>query len=160
LTRQQANLERFFGHTMFVGDTARKGSLEVTIIPFVSQTDYDKLLWSCDINFVRGEDSFVRAQWAACPMIWQIYPQENQAHLAKLSAFLDIYCAGLSEPVSIVVQRFFRAWNGDGHITRELWQQWLDTFPELRTHARNWQKELSKQQDLCQRLVQFAHSKL
>src|SRR5690242_19650822 len=32
--------------------------------PFVPQDRYDEVLWSCDVNFVRGEDSFVRAQWA------------------------------------------------------------------------------------------------
>ena len=35
--------------------------------PFLAQDRYDQLLWACDVNFVRGEDSFVRAQWAGGP---------------------------------------------------------------------------------------------
>jgi uncharacterized repeat protein (TIGR03837 family) len=61
------------------------------VIPFIAQDDHDKLLWSCDINFVRGEDSSVRAQWAARPFVWHLYPQSEQAHLAKLRAFTDRY---------------------------------------------------------------------
>ena len=58
-------------------------------VPFVDQDEFDRLLWSSDVNFVRGEDSFVRAQWAARPFVWHIYPQAERAHWAKLEAFLD-----------------------------------------------------------------------
>lgn len=67
------------------------GNLRVVSIPFLSQLEYDELLWLCDLNFVRGEDSFVRAQWAAKPMVWQIYPQAEDAHLIKLDSFMTHY---------------------------------------------------------------------
>jgi uncharacterized repeat protein (TIGR03837 family) len=60
-------------------------------LPFIPQEDYDYLLSVCDINLVRGEDSFVRAQWAGKPFIWDIYPQSDLAHEIKLEAFLDRY---------------------------------------------------------------------
>jgi len=41
---------------------------------------------ACDVNFVRGEDSFVRAQFAARPLVWQAYPQDEGAHLNKSAA--------------------------------------------------------------------------
>ena len=59
----------------------------------VSQPDFDRLLWCADLNFVRGEDSFVRAAWAARPLVWQIYPQHDQVHLDKLEAWLARYPA-------------------------------------------------------------------
>jgi uncharacterized repeat protein (TIGR03837 family) len=62
------------------GDEFLSGSLRLRILPFISQQQYDRLLWACDVNFVRGEDSFVRAQWAAKPMVWQIYPQHDLVH--------------------------------------------------------------------------------
>lgn len=68
--------------------------LTIQIIPFMEQTEYDLLLWSCDFNFVRGEDSFIRAQWAIKPFIWNIYPQHEDAHQDKLDAFLTLYTAG------------------------------------------------------------------
>src|SRR5207245_20314 len=65
-----------------------RGRLKLAIVPFVAQDDYDKLLWASDVNFVRGEDSFVRAQWAARPLVWHAYPQTENAQRLKLEAFL------------------------------------------------------------------------
>jgi uncharacterized repeat protein (TIGR03837 family) len=66
----------------------QSGKVQVLRIPFLSQDKYDQLLWTCDLNFVRGEDSFMRATWAGKPFIWQIYPQQEDAHLIKLDAWL------------------------------------------------------------------------
>jgi len=64
-------------------------ALRIERFSLLSQPDYDRLLWSADLNIVRGEDSFVRAQWAARPLLWHIYPQEEGAHCVKLDAWLD-----------------------------------------------------------------------
>ena len=58
-------------------------------LPYTDQDGFDEMLWACDLNFVRGEDSWVRAIWAGQPFVWQVYPQDDQAHHAKLTAFLD-----------------------------------------------------------------------
>src|SRR5690606_9841174 len=71
----------------------RRGRVQVARVPFLPQPDFDRLLWTAHANFVRGEDSFVRALWAGRPLVWQIYPQEGDAHLAKLAAWLDRYGA-------------------------------------------------------------------
>ena len=57
-------------------------------LPWLDQAGFDRLLAACDINFVRGEDSLVRALWAGVPMVWQAYPQHDGAHFAKLQALL------------------------------------------------------------------------
>ena len=86
-------------------------------LPRLTQRDYDHLLWSCDLNFVRGEDSLVRAIWAGKPFVWHIYPQHDNAHHAKLEAFLD----WLDAPDSM--RLFYRAWNG--MVTAApLWPRW------------------------------------
>ena len=88
-----AALSAFFGTgSLAPGAILRKAGLEVRIFPFLDQDQYDRLLWACDLNLVRGEDSFVRAQWAARPLLWQIYPQQEGAHRPKLEAFLELYC--------------------------------------------------------------------
>jgi len=81
-------------------------TLSISYLPALTQIDYDHLLWACDLNFVRGEDSFVRALWAGRPFVWQIYPQDDGAHAAKLEAFLD----WLDAPASL--RQFHRVWNG------------------------------------------------
>lgn len=79
--------------------------VQVARVPFVSQPDFDRILWCADLNFVRGEDSFVRAAWAARPLVWQIYAQDENAHLEKLEAWLARY-PGPPEAQSVI-----RAWN-------------------------------------------------
>ncbi|AEG93550.1 Conserved hypothetical protein [Ramlibacter tataouinensis TTB310] len=83
-----------------------EGRLAISYLPLLTQTDYDHLLWACDLNFVRGEDSLVRALWAGRPFVWQIYPQHDDAHHAKLRAFLD----WLRAPASL--RAFHEGWNG------------------------------------------------
>ncbi len=85
-----------------------RGSLAVTYLPLLTQQDFDHLLWSCDMNFVRGEDSLVRALWAGRAFAWQLYPQDDGAHHEKLDAFLG----WLEAPAGLA--RFHRAWNGNG----------------------------------------------
>ena len=75
-------------------------------LPYTDQNGFDKMLWACDLNFVRGEDSLVRALWAGQAFIWHIYPQDDNAHHAKLKAFLD----GMQAPESL--RQAHRLWNG------------------------------------------------
>ena len=75
-------------------------------LPHCPQPAFDEMLWACDLNFVRGEDSLARALWAGQPFVWHIYPQHDGAHHAKLRAFLD----WLGAPESL--RRFHALWNG------------------------------------------------
>lgn len=160
ITRTQPAIEAFLGQPVQAGMTFTQGNLEIRLLPFVAQEDYDHLLWSCDLNFVRGEDSFVRAQWAEKPMVWQIYPQDEDAHRVKLEAFLDRYCAELPESSAKLLRKVFLAWNGFGVFTPELIASWMAGFREFSQHAEKWAKNQSKQQDLCTSLVRFCYSKL
>ncbi len=94
------------------GASFTRGALTLHAIPFLAQDDYDRLLWACDVSFVRGEDSFVRAQWAARPFVWHIYPQAENAHRRKLDAFLDLYAASLDGAPAAGVRGLWHAWNG------------------------------------------------
>ncbi|HSC80142.1 MAG TPA: elongation factor P maturation arginine rhamnosyltransferase EarP, partial [Chitinolyticbacter sp.] len=139
------------------GSYVKRGQLTVLALPFLRQDEYDHLLWSCDLNLVRGEDSFVRAQWAALPMAWQIYRQEEDAHLVKLDAFLDRYCAGLPEDLADPVRRFWLALNGAGQLD---WPGFAGTLAAQGVHAWRWAAHLHGQGDLVTNLVSFARSKL
>jgi uncharacterized repeat protein (TIGR03837 family) len=149
------DLQQWLGQgELSVGDTRRRGSLQVQILPFVSQDDFDRLLWSCDFNAVRGEDSFVRAQWAARPMLWHIYKQEEQAHLEKLQAFLELYKEGLSPAASSALSNLWGAWNV-GVGMGQSWRAVLDHWPELDAHAEQWCLQQGSQRDLATALAQF-----
>ena len=153
------SLESFCGGPLKAGDILQRNALEIRVIPFVEQSRYDRLLWVCDLNFVRGEDSFVRAQWAAKPMVWHIYPQEEDAHLAKLDAFLDVYCDGLQSGPANAVRNFWYAWNA-GHLKPAHWAEFAANRDDLHRHARDWEGKLAMQEDLSCSLVHFCQSKL
>jgi len=139
------------------GGTIERGNLTLNAIPFMPQEDYDRLLWACDCNFVRGEDSFVRAQWATRPMVWQIYPQQENAHLVKLDAFLDRYCAGLAEDAAHAMRNFHHAWNSNGRLD---WDTFWQHRAALQAHAEAWAAHLAQETDLASKLVIFCKNRV
>ncbi len=140
-------------------NVATQGALCLGWVPFRDQVDYDPLLWVSDFNFVRGEDSFVRAQWAGRPMAWHIYPQPGQAHRIKLKAFLDCFLQGLEPGVAQRYRALFAAWNGEGAIGAA-WQALLPDWEKLEAHALAWSKQQAAFPDLAHNLAEFVEKLL
>ena len=144
------------GRVPRVGQSIAHGPLTVAAIPFVDQDAYDRLLWRSDLNFVRGEDSFVRAQWAARPFVWHIYPQAEDAHRVKLDEFLTRFRHGLPNHVFEAVEAFWHAWSeGDGGRAAAAWPAYQDSLPAQAAHGRAWAARLAGQPDLATALVKF-----
>ena len=140
----------FRRESIATGDVLQQGKLQVYVIPFVAQERYDELLWACDINFVRGEDSFVRAQWAGKPFVWHIYPQKDNVHYKKLSAFMKLYCAELQGEATQALQCLWERWNGKSHrgeetqaISIHTWSVYFSFMEAFQQHAREWSMQLS-----------------
>jgi uncharacterized repeat protein (TIGR03837 family) len=128
--------------------------LSLHYLPLLSQIDYDHLLWVCDLNFVRGEDSLVRAIWAGKPFVWNIYPQTDNAHLEKLHAFLDTLQA------STAVRQCHMDWNQketnhDDPIKTKKNPFPLDELPDWKIETKQIRSMLWSQPDLCSQLIQF-----
>ena len=158
-------------------DGGLRRELEVLVVPFLPQDRYDRLLWACDVNFVRGEDSFVRAQWAARPFVWNVYPTEDGAHWVKMSAFLARYTANLDRLHAGAVTALWEAWNRpapedvvgtesaqNAHGLRpavaEAWPAFAARLPSLEAHARQWAARLGAQRGLAEQLVDFVDNVL
>ncbi|MEY3613560.1 MAG: hypothetical protein RJB14_3282, partial [Pseudomonadota bacterium] len=109
-------------------------------------------LWACDLNLVRGEDSLVRALWAGQPFVWHIYPQDDNAHHAKLEAFLD----WMQAPESL--RRVHRVWNGVEHGPLPPLPE--ETLHVWGTHIRTKLAQLLAQTDLGHQLAEFSRSKM
>ncbi|MCJ7800710.1 MAG: elongation factor P maturation arginine rhamnosyltransferase EarP [Polaromonas sp.] len=126
--------------------------LSISYLPLLTQRDYDHLLWACDLNFVRGEDSLVRALWAGQAFVWQIYPQDDDAHLAKLHAFLD----SLEAPASL--RTLHTCWNARGAGDQVACSPAPDLtdLPAWQRWARAIRSGLQRQDDLATRLLRFA----
>jgi uncharacterized repeat protein (TIGR03837 family) len=144
------------------GDTYRCGALALHILPFTDQDTYDHLLWACNLNFVRGEDSCVRAQWAARPLVWQAYPQADAAHWDKTEALLARYTAGLERGAARLVEDLWRHWNGmptTGDVAA-CWAGWRAQQAAIERHAEAWRAQLVAAGSLTGKLVEFAENKL
>ncbi len=120
----------------------------------VPQPEFDALLAQFDVLIVRGEDSFVRAQYAAKPMLWHIYPTADDAHLVKLDAWLDCYCAGLDADVADAIRRAHHAFNV-GDARAESYAAFARHLPLIERHALRWRDRLCAQTDLAARLLTF-----
>jgi uncharacterized repeat protein (TIGR03837 family) len=152
------DVQRWLGaEGLAVGDVHQRDALTVQVLPFVRQAQYDRLLWCCDFNAVRGEDSFVRAQWAGRPLLWHIYRQDEDIHLDKLDAFLELYTAALSPAARAALIALWQAWNTDGDMAL-CWKMLAEHWPELNQHAESWCLEQALQADLATALVQFYES--
>ena len=148
------DLQRWAGQSLEAGRVLQRGALSVQVLPFMQQDRYDGLLWCCDLNLVRGEDSFVRAQWAARPLVWQIYAQQDDAHLEKLDAFMALYCQALSGEAQAALRALWHAWN-TGEAMAPAWTAWRQHADELAAHAQAWARRQAGRADLAAALVQF-----
>ena len=145
------------GDVPHAGQSIARGRLALDIVPFTTQDAFDRLLWRSSINFVRGEDSFVRAQWAARAFVWQPYPQQENAHRLKLDAFLARYAAGLSREIQAPLTTFWLAFNDeDPAATLRAWPPFRNAIAALETHNRRWAEALAELPELAVSLVEFA----
>ncbi|NUZ06294.1 elongation factor P maturation arginine rhamnosyltransferase EarP [Piscinibacter koreensis] len=137
-----------------LGAEMRCGAVRALSLPYRPQPDFDALLAASAVCLVRGEDSFVRAQWAGRPFVWQIYPQDDAAHHVKLAAFLNVYLQGAEPSLAGAIRAWFEGWNGLGALPRA----WPD-LAAWQAHARGWRDRLAAQTDLTARLLDFVAAK-
>jgi uncharacterized repeat protein (TIGR03837 family) len=158
------SVQAFFGAgaQAKAGAARARGALTVRILPFVPQPDYDRLLWACDLNFVRGEDSFVRAQWSGKPFVWHIYPQDENLHHKKLRAFLQRYCEG-DGPGLANLAAFSLNWNGavaensaEQADWPALWQRFEAGLSDVRRRSAEWERQMLANGDMTGNLLRYA----
>lgn len=134
------------------------GSLTIHMLPFLSQTDYDHLLWACDLNFVRGEDSWIRAIWAEKPFIWQPYIQTDETHILKLKAFLDLYLNAATPEIKSLVNEAQLAWSSASTNAIMPISALINQLPALCAYAKQITNILAMQPDLATKLVIFSEN--
>ncbi|WP_426113289.1 elongation factor P maturation arginine rhamnosyltransferase EarP [Massilia sp. PWRC2] len=158
----------FLGAPAVPGAAATRGALCVRVLPFLPQPDYDRLLWACDLNLVRGEDSIVRAQWAGRPFVWHIYPQDENLHHVKLRAFLQRFSPQLAAANALNLR-----WNGaldgqqhgggaadadDSDGWHRTWADYRATIAASTERVQQWHAEMVAHGDLAANLLRFAQT--
>lgn len=132
------------------GESIKLGQLHLHIIPFLPQSQFDALLWLCDINFVRGEESLIRALLTGKPFVWHIYPTDDDAHWQKLAAFQQAY----QMPNSLV--QLHHDWNAQTNISN--WSQVIADLDKLNQHAQQQTAQLISMGSLTERLIRFVET--
>ncbi len=133
-----------------------KDQVVVQPFSFLPQPAFDRLLWASDLNFVRGEDSLVRGCWAAKPLIWQIYKQDDNAHFRKLEAFLGRLRPFLSAEAAETLALAHQVWNLPARDSSAVWQRLLGHLPDIMAAAKTWARQLAARKDLARQLLQLA----
>ncbi len=127
--------------------------------PMVPQKDFDDVLLSCDAALVRGEDSTMRAQLMGTPLIWMLYPQEENTHWVKFSAFADLYQQTISPELRPAWLEINRLANGH-EVNTSAWSTWRDAYDQMCAAALLWQKQLFASTSLTERLTKIVLKQL
>jgi uncharacterized repeat protein (TIGR03837 family) len=131
---------------------AQDSSPVVRVFPFQSQSAYDDLLLACDLNFVRGEDSWVRAIWAGQPFIWQAYEQDSATVQQKVRAFADQLPP---LPHAPQLKHLLAQWNSFEPLDKTVWQTALaaPAWRQWQECSAQYCDRLSLTPDLASQLV-------
>ena len=145
-----------------MAQSGARDNVRIHPLPWLTQLDFDHLLMCCELNLVRGEDSLVRAIWTGRPFLWQIYPQHDGAHAAKLAAFLTRASQAAEPAVAEAIRRAAWRWN---HLSttadHEAWSL-LNSPSQMSAWAHScsaWRSDLLAQTDLTTQLMAFANAK-
>jgi uncharacterized repeat protein (TIGR03837 family) len=137
-------------------------TLDIVHQPFVTQPQFDELLWHANVCFVRGEDSLVRALWSGKPFVWHIYPQADDAHVPKLNAWLNAYACDFPVELQTALRDVYLAWNGvrGAPDFESAWRAIQPHYDLWRAHSLARSYALAHAPDLATRLMQFAKNAL
>lgn len=137
----------------------QRGNLSLHRLPMTNQQQFDWLLWACDFNLVRGEDSLVRAVWAGRALTWHIYPQSEGAHWPKLEAFLAHYQQQLPLELAAAVMPWWRAWNQQQDLAAT-WPAFYQSLSAVSAYHEAWIVRLLQQGDLASNLAKFHQARV
>ncbi len=162
-------INKLLPEPLIIGSCVQHGASTLYALPMLAHTDYDQLLAACDLNIIRGEDSFIRAQWAAKPLLWHIYPQDELAHETKLAAWLkriEAMSAAESPEASAPNHTAQSAWLTAqwawvrNELNPEHIHELLAELVPLRDMMQRWREHLMQQPDLATQLMRFYANKV
>ncbi|MGL4402294.1 MAG: elongation factor P maturation arginine rhamnosyltransferase EarP [Fusobacteriaceae bacterium] len=149
----------------------RYGKVYMEYYPFIPQEQYDELIQLTDFNFVRGEDSFVRAILSGVPFLWHIYFQEEGVHMDKLRGFLlaldeyfEKYSQGEYEEVLKKYKKIMCDYNertgNNLEITSENYKDFFQNLEQLKKMTEQYSDYIVKNHDLVEKLDRFINKKM
>ena len=144
-------------------DSYEMGNLKIKFMPFLEQEEYEELINVVDYNFVRGEDSFVRALLTGKPFVWHIYLQEEMAHMDKIDGFIERYKEVLEEfnleiPLNIQT-KLLRDYNlrdsNSLELGRENYEEFFKEFEQISQLTKAYSEYIELKCNLIDKLNRF-----
>ena len=138
-------------------------------LPFLPQDAWDKMLYSADFLFIRGEDSLSRACLSGKPFVWHAYPQSEMYHLVKVQALLDRMEPFFSAKNFRLIRDYWLWYNGaqaqnasgtpnspnSAYDSRAALLEILSHYDEIRESFLAFSKNLIKNGNLAEHLMTF-----
>ena len=137
---------------------------QIIELPYLSQADWDKMMKSCSLLIVRGEESMSRACLSGIPFIWQAYPQTEEYQLVKVKALLERMRPHFSPKDFELVEKAWLMINGEGpfdrlrdheSVSKGPYEEFFSNLKSLRTGFLSFAQSLRKNGDLCTNLMTF-----
>lgn len=115
-------------------------------MPFLNILEYGKILYLCEKNIVRWENSLVWALMTKNPFLWDIYKEHNGAHKEKIEDFWN-FLISKSNTFSDYLE-IFRGFNSEENI-----KKWFEDF--LLYKAKNQVKLLDNETNLLKNIKKY-----
>ena len=136
--------------------TTKCAYLDNKKLPYMPQTEWDKMMKQCSVLFVRGEESMSRACLSGIPFVWQAYPQSEEYQLVKVRALLERMRPHFAPQDFEIVEKAWLAINGEGPFDRlRDHTEFLKNVPRLVPAFQDFALSLRKNGDLCTNLMTF-----
>lgn len=151
-----------FTYTMGVGLLETSGSLffdklmkgELMQLPYMPQSQWDKMMKQCSALIIRGEESMSRACLSGIPFIWQAYPQTEEYQLVKVRALLERMKPHFTAEAFDIVEKAWMEINKHDKNSQAI-QDFLNARSTLVPYFQSFAKSLQKNGDLCTNLMTF-----
>lgn len=111
-----SSLEKFYSNS----ESLNCGEIQENFcreLPFLNQTEWDKMMKDCSALIIRGEESLSRACLSGIPFVWQAYPQSEKYHLVKMNALLDVMKEFFDKDLFTIIKDLwldFNSYNNSG----------------------------------------------
>ena len=122
-------------------------------LPYMNQTDWDKMMKNCSALIIRGEESMSRACLSGIPFIWQAYPQTEEYQMVKVRALLERMRPHFDKEDFDVVEEAWIEINSSRNDNT--FSRFFSSLPRLVPGFKSFAQSLRKNGDLCTNLMTF-----
>ena len=135
-------------------------ALPLTNLDFMNQNEWDKMMKSSSVLFIRGEESLSRACLSGIPFVWHAYPQSEEYQLVKVNALLERIKIHFSEEEYKLIKNLWIDFNtNDKELDKEKFYNdtklFLQNAQKLEKGFMDFTLSLRKNGDLASNLMTF-----